>query len=67
MMVDIRRDAKAFKLECIKHKIAIGRAFPAVPNFARVSVGTHAGDAESSGRVPDCIGHRGFQGRLLIL
>lgn len=40
MMVDIRRDAKAFKLECIKHKVAIGRAFPAVPTFARVSVGT---------------------------
>jgi histidinol-phosphate aminotransferase len=40
MMVDIRRDAKAFKLECVKHKVAIGRFFPALPNYARVSVGT---------------------------
>ncbi|MEP6491791.1 MAG: aminotransferase class I/II-fold pyridoxal phosphate-dependent enzyme [bacterium] len=40
MMVDIHRDAKAFKMACVKHNVAIGRAFPAVPNFARVSVGT---------------------------
>jgi histidinol-phosphate aminotransferase len=40
MMVDIRRDAKAFKLECVKHKVAIGRFFPALPTYARVSVGT---------------------------
>ena len=42
MMIDIRRDAKAFKLECVKHNVAIGRAFPAVPTYARVSVGTMA-------------------------
>jgi len=42
MMVDIRRDAKAFKAECIKHNVAIGRSFPAVPNYARVSIGTMA-------------------------
>jgi histidinol-phosphate aminotransferase len=40
MMVDVRRDAKAFKLECVKHKVAIGRFFPALPTYARVSVGT---------------------------
>ena len=40
MMVDIRREAKAFKLACVKQHVAIGRSFPAVPNFARVSVGT---------------------------
>jgi histidinol-phosphate aminotransferase len=40
MMVDIRREAKAFKLACVKHNVAIGRSFPAVPNYARVSVGT---------------------------
>ncbi|HMA23239.1 MAG TPA: aminotransferase class I/II-fold pyridoxal phosphate-dependent enzyme [Gemmatimonadaceae bacterium] len=40
MMVDIRRDAKAFKLECVKHNVAIGRFFPALPNYARISVGT---------------------------
>jgi histidinol-phosphate aminotransferase len=39
-MVDVRRDAKAFKLECVKHNVAIGRSFPALPNYARVSVGT---------------------------
>jgi len=40
LMVDIHRDAKAFKLECVKHKVAIGRAFPALPTHARVSIGT---------------------------
>lgn len=40
MMVDVRRDAKAFKLDCVKHMVAIGRPFPAVPNYARISVGT---------------------------
>jgi histidinol-phosphate aminotransferase len=40
MMVDVRHDSKQFKLECVKHNVAIGRPFPAVPNYARVSVGT---------------------------
>ena len=40
MMIDIHRDARAFKLECAKHKVAIGRAFPALPTHARVSIGT---------------------------
>jgi len=40
MMIDIRRDAKAFKLECAKHKVAIGRRFPSLPTYARVSIGT---------------------------
>ena len=40
MMVDIRRDPKAFKLECAKHKVAIGRKFPSLPTYARISVGT---------------------------
>jgi histidinol-phosphate aminotransferase len=39
-MVDVRRDAKAFKMECVKHNVAIGRAFPALPTHARVSIGT---------------------------
>jgi len=42
MMIDIHRDARAFKLECVKQKVAIGRAFPALPTYARVSVGTLA-------------------------
>ena len=40
MMIDVRRDAKAFKAECVKHNVAIGRQFPALPNYARVSIGT---------------------------
>jgi histidinol-phosphate aminotransferase len=39
-MVDVRRDSKAFKLECVKHNVAIGRPFPAIPTYARISVGT---------------------------
>ena len=31
---------KAFKAECIKHQVAIGRQFPALPTHARVSFGT---------------------------
>ena len=52
MMVDIRRDAKAFKLECVKHKVAIGRAFPSLPTYARVSVGTMPRDEEGGRGVP---------------
>lgn len=40
LMVDIHRDSHAFKLECAKHMIAIGRAFPSLPTHARVSIGT---------------------------
>ena len=42
MMVDVRRDAHAFKLECARHKVAIGRQFPSLPTHARVSIGTLA-------------------------
>ena len=42
IMVDLHRDSKAFKLECVKHKVAIGRQFPALPTHARVGVGTMA-------------------------
>lgn len=42
LMVDIHRDARAFKMECVKHKVAIGRQFPALPTHARISIGTMA-------------------------
>ena len=42
MMIDIHRDVKLFKGECIKHKVAIGRQFPALPTHVRVSIGTMA-------------------------
>ena len=42
MMVDVRRDAHAFKLECARHQVAIGRQFPSLPTHARVSIGTFA-------------------------
>ena len=40
MMVDVRRDARQFKLDAIKHKVAVGRQFLALPTWVRVSVGT---------------------------
>jgi histidinol-phosphate aminotransferase len=40
LMVDIHRDSRAFKLEVAKHKVAIGRQFPALPTYTRVSIGT---------------------------
>ena len=40
MMVDVRRDAKAFKAECLKKGVAIGRPFPPLTTQARLSFGT---------------------------
>jgi histidinol-phosphate aminotransferase len=40
MMVDIKRDAKQFKTDCLKRKVAVGRQFASLPNHTRVSVGT---------------------------
>jgi len=40
LMVDIKRDPKVFKTECLKHMVAVGRAFPALPTYARISIGT---------------------------
>lgn len=40
MMVDLRRDAKQFKLDAIKHNVAVGRQFSSLPTWVRVSVGT---------------------------
>ena len=42
MMVDIRRDAKAFKAACLERGVAIGRPFPPLTTQARVSFGTMA-------------------------
>ena len=39
-MIDVHRDAKEFKTACAAKKVAIGRKFPSLPNYARVSVGT---------------------------
>jgi histidinol-phosphate aminotransferase len=40
MMIDIKRDVKAFKAECIKKGVAVGRPFPPLDTHLRVSVGT---------------------------
>ncbi len=40
MLVDIKRDAKEFKLACVEKLVAVGRQFPTLPNHARVSIGT---------------------------
>jgi histidinol-phosphate aminotransferase len=42
MMVDIKRDVKAFKAECIKKGVAVGRPFPPLNTYVRVGVGTMA-------------------------
>ncbi len=41
-MVDIKRDSKAFKMECVKQNVVIGRQFATLPTHARISVGTMA-------------------------
>lgn len=40
LMVDIHRDARQFKLDCVKHKVAVGRKFPSLPTHTRISIGT---------------------------
>jgi histidinol-phosphate aminotransferase len=40
MMVDIRRDAKQFKTDCLKQNVAVGRQFASLPNWSRISFGT---------------------------
>jgi histidinol-phosphate aminotransferase len=42
MMIDIRRDPRQFKMDCAKHKVVVGRKFPSLPTYARVSIGTMA-------------------------
>jgi histidinol-phosphate aminotransferase len=42
MMVDIKRDVKSFKADCIKKGVAVGRPFPPLNTHLRVSVGTMA-------------------------
>lgn len=40
LMVDIHRDSRQFKLDVIKQKVAIGRQFPTLPTYTRISIGT---------------------------
>lgn len=40
MMVDIRRNAAAFKSACLRKGVAVGRAFPALPTHSRITFGT---------------------------
>jgi histidinol-phosphate/aromatic aminotransferase/cobyric acid decarboxylase-like protein len=39
-MVDIRRDARQFKVDCVRQGVAVGRQFPSHPTWTRVSFGT---------------------------
>jgi histidinol-phosphate aminotransferase len=40
MMIDVRRDAKAFQAACRERGVLVGRPFPPLATHARVSVGT---------------------------
>ena len=40
MMVDIRRNAAAFKSTCLRKGVAVGRGFPSLPNHSRITYGT---------------------------
>ena len=40
LMVAIGRDSRAFKDQCAKHGVLVGRAFPPLTTHARVSIGT---------------------------
>jgi hypothetical protein len=55
-MVDIRRDAKQFKTEALKHDVAVGRQFPVLPNWVRGIGRDDAGDEESDGGLQQAAG-----------
>ena len=40
LMADIRRDTKEFQEACRKHDVLVGRPFPPLATWARVSIGT---------------------------
>ena len=40
MMVDVKRDAAAFKRACVAKGVAVGRAFPQLPTHSRITFGT---------------------------
>jgi histidinol-phosphate aminotransferase len=40
VLVDIRRHAGAFREACLEHRIAVGRPFPPLTTWSRVSLGT---------------------------
>ncbi|HKY31964.1 MAG TPA: aminotransferase class I/II-fold pyridoxal phosphate-dependent enzyme [Candidatus Polarisedimenticolia bacterium] len=40
LMVDVRRDAAAFRQACRRRGVLIGRPFPPLDTFARISIGT---------------------------
>jgi len=40
MMVDIRRDTRQFREACRQQGVAVGRPFPPLMNYTRISVGT---------------------------
>jgi len=40
MMVDVRRSAAAFKSTLLRKGVAVGRAFPPLPNHSRITFGT---------------------------
>jgi histidinol-phosphate aminotransferase len=40
LMVDVRRDAKAFQEACKEQGVLVGRPFPPLTNYSRVSIGT---------------------------
>ncbi|MGQ0650100.1 MAG: pyridoxal phosphate-dependent aminotransferase [Gemmatimonadaceae bacterium] len=40
IMVDIRRDATAFQKKCLERGVSIGRPFPPLDRYSRISIGT---------------------------
>jgi histidinol-phosphate aminotransferase len=40
LMVNINRDTRAFKDACAKHGVLVGRAFPPLLTYSRISIGT---------------------------
>ena len=40
MMVDIRRDSRAFRAACRESSVMVGRPFPPLDTYARISIGT---------------------------
>jgi histidinol-phosphate aminotransferase len=56
VMVDIRRPAGPFKSACLQKGVAVGRAFPALPTFSRITFGTMPEMAKAAAIFKDLLG-----------
>ncbi len=63
-MVDVKRPGRDFQAAMIKENIAIGRSWPAMPNYVRVTVGTKQEMAKFQTAFVKCMDTASGHGRM---